>query len=427
MPYDEAADALRHALTEERTRNARLINLGLSIALPVALATDVLSWVLRGAYAVGIPWYMYGYWWAVVFVAFLLGRRSARFARGSLALIPLLDLPMLLFMVHGIVDGLLRIGEVADAKAMAIFAAIPSALFIVLTSAVLDRWLVLATAAIACGGQLMLNLHAHIDVTASAFSIILLVFAAMVAVTTGGRVMALVHSAVAEQLRRERLGRYFSPQIAQRLQETEARSSGESYEVTLLFGDLRDFTALTENAPAPRVVALLNEYHEAMVAAIFDNGGTLDKYLGDGIMAYFGAPVAQLDHAERGVRCALAMHAALGRLNERRTARGDAPLRMGIGVHSGPVIVGDVGTQTRREFTAIGHAVNVAARIEQLTKEIGVPILVSEDTRRLAGEAAAFDEVASVELRGHASPLQLYAPKGMVERPQIRPAAAARA
>jgi adenylate cyclase len=161
----------------------------------------------------------------------------------------------------------------------------------------------------------------------------------------------------------------------------------------------------------------LNTYHERMVRTVFALGGTLDKYLGDGMMVYFGAPVAQADHAARAVRCALAMQVELAQWNAERARCGEPVLRMGIGVHTGMVVVGDVGATARREYTAIGHALNVAARLQELTKLRGVPVLVSDEVRRAAGAGIVFEPTEGAEVRGHSGPLVLFVPVATRWRP----------
>lgn len=165
----------------------------------------------------------------------------------------------------------------------------------------------------------------------------------------------------------QRLGRYFSPQLIAHITSDAAASSFAGAtarrEITLLFADLRDFTSHSDRMEPEEVVAILNEYLKAMTEEIFHQDGTLDKYIGDGIMAFFGDPVWHPDHAARGFRAALAMHRRMRQLHASWEDRGWPAIGMGIGVTTGLATVGNVGSPTRMDYTAIGSTVNVAARL----------------------------------------------------------------
>lgn len=183
---------------------------------------------------------------------------------------------------------------------------------------------------------------------------------------------------------------------------------GTQREITVLFSDIRGFTRFSEANPPELVVRVLREYQAEMVRAIRTNGGTVDKLMGDGTMAFFGAPHDDSEHATAAVKAALAMIEALARLNERWAVDGIAPLSMGIGVHTGSAVVGNMGTPEMISYTAIGDTVNVAARLEGLTKETGATLLVGDVTFARLGNAFATREVGEVAVRGRTAAVVVH-------------------
>ncbi len=201
---------------------------------------------------------------------------------------------------------------------------------------------------------------------------------------------------------REAFGTYVDSDVAEHILE-EGGAEGQEVEVTLLFLDVRDFTGFAERSPAKEVVTTLNRMFEIAVPVIRENGGHVDKFVGDGLLAVFGAPRPAGDHAEQAMKAAM-------ELSSRIEKELDGELEIGIGVNSGTVVAGSIGGAGRLEFSVIGDAVNVAARIEAATRETGDTILISEDTKNLLDGTYELKPRTDVGLKGKQDKATLYTP-----------------
>jgi adenylate cyclase len=204
--------------------------------------------------------------------------------------------------------------------------------------------------------------------------------------------------------------RYMNPDVVDQVMalDNDSLMIGERKDVTILFSDIRGYTTLTENLGAQEVVTLLNQYFETMVEAVFNCKGTLDKFIGDALMAVFGAPLPLMNHPWMAVKSALDMRRRLQIFNNSTFMENQPHIRIGIGISSGEVVSGNIGSRKRMDYTVIGDGVNLSARLEGVTKEYGCDIIISENTYKLCGDRLWVRELDKIRVKGKNEAVSIY-------------------
>jgi adenylate cyclase len=238
---------------------------------------------------------------------------------------------------------------------------------------------------------------------------LLLIFLLYVVVTASDFVRAEMQRRKTKAL----FSRYVSADVVEQLMADPSQMAlgGKKQVVTIMFADIRGFTAFSENKDPVDVIQRLNEYLTAMTESILKHGGTLDKYLGDGLMAFFGAPIFYADHVERAVAVAREIQQKVAELNQKWETTGEVPLLVAVGINTGPVVVGNVGSPERMDYTLIGEDANLASRVEALTKLFSTLVLVSERSYNLLPEGSTRDSLRYVGeelVKGFTNPIKVY-------------------
>lgn len=225
-----------------------------------------------------------------------------------------------------------------------------------------------------------------------------------------------LHETLRERAARQQaistFGRFMDPRVVKALVREDSDlldTPPQSREVTVLFSDIRGFTTLSETRAPEEIVSLLNRYFESQVDVIFRHGGTIDKFIGDAIMAFWGAPIDDPEQADNAVAAAIEMTKVVAEFQQELAAEG-IPFDIGIGLHTGPAVVGFIGSRNRLDYTVIGDTVNLASRIEGQTKD-RARVLVSEDTMQRCNRVSRFRSHGSVQVKGREKPVTLYEPE----------------
>ena len=226
----------------------------------------------------------------------------------------------------------------------------------------------------------------------------------------------MARSLLEKEMIKRAFTRYVAREVVEEILKDPAQLAltGEQREVTVLFCDIRGFTPLAERLTPPQVVSLLNEFYTLMIETTFKHDGTLDKFLGDAVMAVFGAPIAHPDHAMRAVKTALDMRSGIAELNERRTAQGKLPIGIGIGLSLGEVVAGTVGTEDRMEYTVIGDSVNLAARLVDNARPAG-RILISQRTYEAVRDLVGAKALGPLKVKGKEEEVEVYEVVSLLE------------
>ena len=263
-------------------------------------------------------------------------------------------------------------------------------------------------------GEAWLALTANpyfVDVEKLYETIVVVAIVTVILATVAHRARRIVRAEITSTRERANLARYFAPSMAEDLANQDTPFDViTSQNAAVLFADVVGFTKAAENEPPERVIGFLRDLHMRLERAIFENDGTLDKYMGDGLMATFGTPRSAKDDASRAIAAARAIIAEQDAWNISRAQAGLEPVRIAVGVHYGPVVSGDIGSERRLEFATSGDAVNLAARLEQVTRPLEAGVVISEETAdrarsedptRAEALLTGFVSAGEVEIRGH--------------------------